>query len=82
MVMGRMVYNFTPTASVFKVKAWRFGLIFVLLDVFAFFVQAAGAVVASSTSKNPNLPMEGQYQRIHHFCDEINRQSLRFETNC
>ena len=49
MVMGRMVYNFTPTASVFKVKAWRFGLIFVLLDIFAFFIQAAGAVIASGT---------------------------------
>lgn len=46
MVMGRMVYNFTPSASVFKVKAWRFGLIFVLLDVFAFLVQLGGAAVA------------------------------------
>ena len=47
MVMGRMLYNFTPTASVFKVKAWRVGLIFVLLDVLAFLVQVGGASIAS-----------------------------------
>ena len=71
MVMGRMVYNFTPTASVFKVKAWRFGLIFVLLDVAAFLVQAAGAVLASSTG-NPNLPMTG----IHVYMGGIGFQQL------
>ncbi len=71
--MGRMVYNFTPTASVFKVKAWRFGLIFVLLDVFAFFIQAAGASIASSSSNNnPNLPMLG----IHVYMGGIGFQQL------
>lgn len=56
MVMGRMVYNFTPSASVFKVKAWRFGLIFVLLDVTAFVVQFGGAAVASvGGSVNPMI---------------------------
>lgn len=50
--MGRMVYNFTPSASVFKIKAWRFGLIFVLLDVFAFLVQASGASIASGEDKS------------------------------
>lgn len=54
-----MVYNFTPTASVFKVKAWRFGLIFVLLDVFAFLVQAAGAVVASQQGTTTSTIMMG-----------------------
>lgn len=33
MVMGRMVYNFTTQAKIFGVKAWRFTLCFVLLDV-------------------------------------------------
>ena len=33
MVMGRMVYNFTSTARVFRIKAWRFTLYFVILDV-------------------------------------------------
>ena len=73
MVMGRMVYNYTPSASVFKVKAWRFGLIFVLLDVFAFIVQLAGAAVSSAHSKsNPNLPMLG----IHIYMGGIGFQQL------
>ena len=33
MVMGRMVYNFLTKQKLFGVKAWRFGLIFVLLDI-------------------------------------------------
>lgn len=59
MIMGRMVYNFTAEASIFKIPAWRFGLIFVLLDVVAFFVQAAGAVVASGDGKSTSTIMNG-----------------------
>lgn len=33
MVMGRMIYNFTTRAKIFGVKAWRFTLFFVVLDV-------------------------------------------------
>ena len=33
MAMGRMVYNFTSGARILKVRAWRFGLCFVLLDI-------------------------------------------------
>ena len=33
MALGRMVYNFTASARILKVKAWRFGLYFVLLDI-------------------------------------------------
>ncbi|KAM0804159.1 RTA1 like protein-domain-containing protein [Usnea florida] len=47
MVMGRMVYNFTTQAKIFGVKAWRFTLYFVFLDATAFFVQIAGAAMAS-----------------------------------
>lgn len=72
MVMGRMVYNFTPTASVFKVKAWRFGLIFVLLDVLAFFMQAAGAVIASGEHKTEKTLMMG----IHIYMGGIGFQQL------
>ena len=57
MVMGRMVYNFTPSASVFKIKAWRFGLIFVLLDILAFLVQLAGAAVASGDGNSNDTIM-------------------------
>jgi len=72
MVCGRMVYNFTEKGSVFKIKAWRFGLIFVLLDVFAFFVQAVGAVIASNQTNNPKLPMIG----IHVYMGGIGFQQL------
>ncbi|KAK4899667.1 hypothetical protein LTR27_002933 [Elasticomyces elasticus] len=43
-----LMMNFTPTASVVKIKAWRFGLIFVSLDVVAFLMQTGGAGVAVS----------------------------------
>ena len=33
MVLGRLVYNFTANAKILGVKAWRFGLYFVLLDI-------------------------------------------------
>lgn len=72
MVAGRMVYNYTPEASVFKVKAWRFGLIFVLLDVVAFLVQAAGAVIASGENKSPDTIMMG----IHIYMGGIGFQQL------
>ncbi|KAL8636422.1 MAG: hypothetical protein Q9228_006179 [Teloschistes exilis] len=51
MVMGRMVYNFTSRARLFGIKAWRFTLYFVLLDIIAFIVQAGGASIASGQDK-------------------------------
>ena len=33
MALGRMVYNFTSSARILRIKAWRFGLYFVLLDI-------------------------------------------------
>jgi len=71
MVMGRMVYNFTHTASVFKLPAWHFGLLFVLLDVFAFLVQAAGASMASGGA-SVKLAMLG----IHVYMGGIGFQQL------
>ena len=66
MVLGRMVYNFTTGAKILGVKAWRFGLYFVLLDIVfvlqislssyalicsrAFLVQAAGASMATGNN--------------------------------
>lgn len=47
MVFGRMVYNFTTEARILGIKAWRFGLYFVLLDIVAFLVQLFGAASAS-----------------------------------
>lgn len=72
MVMGRMVYNFTPNASVFKVKAWRFGLIFVLLDVIAFLGQLAGAALASGDHKSTEDIMRG----LHIYMGGVGFQQL------
>ncbi|TKA66217.1 hypothetical protein B0A55_10228 [Friedmanniomyces simplex] len=72
MVMGRMVYNFTAKGSVGGIKAWRFGLIFVLLDVLAFLVQAGGAVIASGTGKSMNTIMMG----LHIYMGGIGFQQL------
>ncbi|KAF2663633.1 hypothetical protein BT63DRAFT_379776 [Microthyrium microscopicum] len=47
MIMGRMVHNFLPQKKLFGIKARRFGLYFVLLDVIAFLVQVSGAGMAS-----------------------------------
>ena len=60
------MYNFTTNAKILGVKAWRFGLYFVLLDIAfvpsipfpkhvlicsrAFLVQAAGASMASGNT--------------------------------
>jgi hypothetical protein len=71
-VMGRMVYNFTEKGSVFGVKSWHFGLIFVLLDVFAFIIQVGGAVIASSQTNDTKLPMIG----IHVYMGGIGFQQL------
>ncbi|KAL8806856.1 MAG: hypothetical protein Q9200_004893 [Gallowayella weberi] len=51
MVMGRMVYNFTYRARLLGIKAWRFTLYFVLLDIVAFIIQAGGAASASGNNK-------------------------------
>lgn len=33
MVVGRLVYNFTKASKVLRISAWRFGLIFIILDI-------------------------------------------------
>ncbi|KAK4545498.1 hypothetical protein LTR36_002848 [Oleoguttula mirabilis] len=72
MVMGRMVFNFTSTGSVAKVKAWHFGLIFVLLDVCAFLAQLGGAAIASGTNVSEKTAMMG----IHIYMGGIGFQQL------
>jgi hypothetical protein len=57
--MGRMVYNFTSTAKIFGIKAWRFGLYFVLLDITAFAVQGYGAASASGPHQSINKVLLG-----------------------
>lgn len=52
-VFGRVIFNFTDTARLAKIKAWRFGLYFVLLDILAFLIQIFG--IASAVGKDKDL---------------------------
>ena len=47
MVVGRMVYFFDDEKKLGGVSAIRLGTLFVVLDIIAFIVQAAGGVLAS-----------------------------------
>ena len=51
MALGRMVYNFTSSARILKLKAWRFGLYFVLLDILY-------ALPPPFSTKYPQQPFE------------------------
>ncbi|KAG6994103.1 hypothetical protein G7Y79_00047g083290 [Physcia stellaris] len=72
MVFGRMIFNFTPDARLAKIKAWRFGLYFVLLDIFAFLIQLWGAGSASQ----PDLDKDKILRGIHIYMGGIGVQQL------
>ncbi|OJJ51782.1 hypothetical protein ASPZODRAFT_12589 [Penicilliopsis zonata CBS 506.65] len=59
MVMGRMVWNFTDDARLVRIRPWRFGMFFVILDVIAFVVQVYGAAQASGNNVSYNTMMTG-----------------------
>lgn len=48
-VFGRMVWNYTATHKLWRIKAWQFGLIFIILDIVAFVIQVLGAVQATGS---------------------------------
>ncbi|KAJ5485554.1 lipid transporter atnI [Penicillium diatomitis] len=48
MTLGRMIYFFLPEKNLHGISARRFGTIFVWLDIVAFLVQAAGAILAGN----------------------------------
>jgi len=72
MVMGRMIYNFLPAHKLFGIKAWRFGLYFVLLDITAFLVQAGGASIASGSNVSDKTVLLG----IHIYMGGIGLQEI------
>ncbi|KUJ14207.1 uncharacterized protein LY89DRAFT_736254 [Mollisia scopiformis] len=59
MVMGRMTWNFIPDAKLYNVTAWRFGTLFVILDIFALFVQLSGASSAAGDNKTDAQILKG-----------------------
>ncbi|KAL8794131.1 MAG: hypothetical protein Q9195_003316 [Heterodermia aff. obscurata] len=72
MVFGRMVYNYTTAARLFKVKAWRFGLYFVLLDIIAFLIQLYGAASASGD----HVPESQVLRGLHIYQGGVGLQQL------
>ncbi|KIW50746.1 hypothetical protein PV05_09534 [Exophiala xenobiotica] len=59
MIVGRMVWNFVPTAKILGITAWRFGLYFVMLDVVAFIIQVYGAASAEQESTSVSQTLQG-----------------------
>ncbi|KAK1149810.1 hypothetical protein N8T08_003361 [Aspergillus melleus] len=72
MVMGRMVWNFTDDAQVLRVKPWRFGLFFVILDIIAFIVQVYGAAQAAGN----HITYEKQMEGLHIYMGGVGVQQL------
>lgn len=54
MLLGRMIYYYLPSRSIFGIRATSLTKIFVLFDITAFIVQAVGGTMAS------NGPSESQ----------------------
>jgi len=50
MVLGRMVYFYTPNRSFWRIKATTLSVYFVFLDISAFVVQLVGTLMTSSTT--------------------------------
>ncbi|TVY51629.1 Sphingoid long-chain base transporter RSB1 [Lachnellula cervina] len=50
--LGRMVWNYVPDATIYRVTAWRFSTYFVVLDIIALIIQVIGAASAAN-SKSP-----------------------------
>lgn len=73
MAMGRMVWNFTSRAKVFGITAWRFTLIFVVLDIVAFVIQVYGAAM---TQSGPNLSEETILRYLHIYMGGVGVQQL------
>lgn len=59
MVFGRMVWNYADKGRVWSVKAWMFGLVFVLLDIVAFIVQIWGAIRATGQHTPTDVVLQG-----------------------
>ncbi|OBT91793.2 hypothetical protein VE01_09358 [Pseudogymnoascus verrucosus] len=53
MVMGRMIWNYIPSAKLYRITAWRFSAFFVIFDIIALIIQVAGAS-SSAGNRRPN----------------------------
>ncbi|KAL4786814.1 RTA1 like protein-domain-containing protein [Aspergillus varians] len=72
MVMGRMVWNFTDDVQVLRLRPWRFGSLFVILDIIAFIIQVYGAGQASGNDVSFSDEMLG----LHVYMAGVGAQQL------
>lgn len=59
MILGRMIHFFEDEKKLIGISATKLAVLFVMLDIFAFIVQAAGAVLGSSDDVAPNIMQIG-----------------------
>ncbi|KAL8672070.1 MAG: hypothetical protein Q9168_003465 [Polycauliona sp. 1 TL-2023] len=70
--MGRMIYNFTDRARLLGIKAWRFTLYFVVLDIVAFIIQISGAASASGQ----DIPKDDILRGLHIYMGGVGLQQI------
>ncbi|KAG4432459.1 hypothetical protein IFR05_012049 [Cadophora sp. M221] len=71
MVLGRMIYFFTPAQQVFRIKGIKIAKIFVWLDVLSFLTQVGGGVLIE-----PSNSQKTQMMGIHIYMGGIGFQEL------
>ncbi|PVH87627.1 hypothetical protein DL98DRAFT_509848 [Cadophora sp. DSE1049] len=71
MVLGRMIYFFTPAQQVFRIKGIKIAKIFVWLDILSFLTQVGGGVMIQ-----PSASYKSQMLGIHIYMGGIGFQEL------
>jgi hypothetical protein len=71
MVMGRMIYYFSPSKAVFSIPAGTIATLFVTLDIVSFVVQLVGGSMAG-----PTAPPEEKLKAVHIYMGGIGLQQF------
>ncbi|KAL4896715.1 RTA1 like protein-domain-containing protein [Aspergillus ambiguus] len=72
MTLGRLIYFLVPEQRLAGIPATRYGVIFIWLDIIAFIIQAAGALITTDTDASTKLVMIG----VHIYMGGIGLQQL------
>ena len=72
MVLARMVNFFIPKKSVWKIRPGVLAFVFVFLDIFSFFIQAIGAIMANQGGTSRSAVQSG----LHVYMGGIGIQEL------
>lgn len=72
MTIGRMINFYLPEQKFYHITARRFGTLFVCLDIFAFIIQLAGALITT----DENEPLSTTMMGVHIYMGGIGLQEL------